>query len=84
MEQVLCLSLLQIFNQSRHSANRQVKRAKYDLGGVLDQHIVILFSLSRSTQKCIRTMSSGYCLSSFFVPGDRHVVVGTKVMNLFV
>ncbi|XP_028412529.1 WD repeat-containing protein 3-like [Dendronephthya gigantea] len=33
---------------------------------------------NRTTQKCIRTMSSGYCLSSFFVPGDRHVVVGTK------
>ncbi|CAB3977314.1 WD repeat-containing 3 [Paramuricea clavata] len=37
---------------------------------------------NRSTQKCIRTMSSGYCLSSFFVPGDRHVVVGTKAGKL--
>ncbi|XP_046849685.1 WD repeat-containing protein 3-like [Xenia sp. Carnegie-2017] len=37
---------------------------------------------NRSTQKCIRTMSSGYCLSAFFVPGDRHVVVGTKAGKL--
>ncbi|XP_046847985.1 WD repeat-containing protein 3-like [Xenia sp. Carnegie-2017] len=36
----------------------------------------------KSTQKCIRTMSSGYCLSSLFVPGDRHVVVGTKAGKL--
>lgn len=26
----------------------------------------------------VRTMSSGYCLSMLFCPGDRHIVVGTK------
>ena len=33
----------------------------------------------RSTQQCIRTMPSGYALCSAFVPGDRHVLIGTKV-----
>jgi len=33
---------------------------------------------NRSTQVCIRTLESDYCLNSFFVPGDRHVVIATK------
>lgn len=33
---------------------------------------------NRSSQKCIRTLESDYCLCSCFVPGDRHVIVGTK------
>ena len=31
---------------------------------------------------CIRTISSGYGLSCLFVPGDRHVIVGTKQGSL--
>ncbi|KDE09424.1 hypothetical protein MVLG_00327 [Microbotryum lychnidis-dioicae p1A1 Lamole] len=30
------------------------------------------------TTKCIRTMECGYAICSTFLPGDRHVVVGTK------
>jgi len=37
---------------------------------------------NRSTQKCIRTMDSDYCLCSMFVPGERHVIVGTKTGKL--
>ncbi|XP_048577816.1 WD repeat-containing protein 3 [Nematostella vectensis] len=33
---------------------------------------------NRESQQCIRTMETGYALSSFFVPGDKHVIVGTK------
>ena len=27
----------------------------------------------------IRTLSTGYALTSIFVPGDRHIIIGTKV-----
>ena len=37
------------------------------------------FFFFRSSQQSIRTLTTGYALSSLFVPGDRHVVVGTKV-----
>nr|DBA34631.1 TPA: hypothetical protein GDO54_002177 [Pyxicephalus adspersus] len=33
---------------------------------------------NRSTLQCIRTMTCEYALCSLFVPGDRHVIVGTK------
>ncbi len=33
---------------------------------------------SRSSQHCIRKIDSGYGLCCLFVPGDRHVIVGTK------
>lgn len=31
---------------------------------------------------CISTLSTGYCLSAVFVPGGRHIVVGTKAGKL--
>lgn len=37
-----------------------------------------LFGFRASTQ-CIRTMTSDYALCSLFAPGDRHVIIGTKV-----
>ena len=37
---------------------------------------------NRTSTSCIRTISSGYGLSLIFAPGDRHVVVGTKVGTL--
>jgi len=33
---------------------------------------------NRTSQKCIRTLESEYCLCCCFVPGDRHVIIGTK------
>lgn len=33
----------------------------------------------RSTLQCIRTMDCEYALCSLFVPGDRQVIIGTKV-----
>lgn len=36
----------------------------------------------RSTLQCIRTMDCEYALCSLFVPGDRQVIVGTKVNSL--
>uniref|UniRef100_A0A8B9SJ33 WD repeat-containing protein 3 n=1 Tax=Anas platyrhynchos TaxID=8839 RepID=A0A8B9SJ33_ANAPL len=37
---------------------------------------------NRSTLQCIRTMDCEYALCSFFVPGDRQVIVGTKTGKL--
>uniref|UniRef100_A0A6I8RCF7 WD repeat-containing protein 3 n=3 Tax=Xenopus tropicalis TaxID=8364 RepID=A0A6I8RCF7_XENTR len=37
---------------------------------------------NRSTLQCIRTMPCEYALCSLFVPGDRHVIIGTKSGNL--
>jgi len=37
---------------------------------------------NRNTLRCIRTMESDYCLCSMFVPGDRHIIVGTKTGKL--
>jgi hypothetical protein len=37
----------------------------------------MIFS-SSITKACIRSIPSGYGLCSLFVPGDRHVVLGTK------
>ncbi|XP_036894787.1 WD repeat-containing protein 3 [Sturnira hondurensis] len=37
---------------------------------------------NRSTLQCIRTMACEYALCSFFVPGDRQVVIGTKTGKL--
>ncbi|XP_065906408.1 WD repeat-containing protein 3-like [Dysidea avara] len=33
---------------------------------------------SGSTHRCVSTIQSGYCLCSAFVPGDRHLLIGTK------
>lgn len=33
----------------------------------------------RTSCQPIRTVTTGYALSSMFVPGDKHVIVGTKV-----
>jgi len=33
---------------------------------------------NRNSLKCIRTMESDYCICCLFVPGDRHVIIGTK------
>ncbi|KAM6473209.1 WD repeat-containing protein 3 isoform 1-T2 [Liasis olivaceus] len=37
---------------------------------------------NRTTLQCIRTMECDYALCSLFVPGDRQVIVGTKVGKL--
>ena len=41
-------------------------------------HISVFFFF-RTSRQPIRTLTTGYTLSSLFVPGDRHIVVGTKV-----
>lgn len=35
----------------------------------------------RSTLQVIRTMACEYALCSLFVPGDRQIILGTKVIN---
>lgn len=35
----------------------------------------------RASTQCIRTMTCDYALCSLFAPGDRHVIIGTKVRN---
>ncbi|PKU29021.1 wd repeat-containing protein hypothetical protein [Limosa lapponica baueri] len=37
---------------------------------------------NRSTLQCIRTMDCEYALCSLFVPGDRQVIIGTKVSSV--
>lgn len=39
---------------------------------------------NRSSLACLRTVDSEYILSSCFVPGDRHVLLGTKSGNLII
>ena len=43
--------------------------------------LLILLWVCRLSHQCIRTMATGYALSSFFAPGDRHAIVGNKVCN---
>lgn len=40
-------------------------------------------SRSRSTLQVIRTMACEYALCSLFVPGDRQIILGTKVFEDF-
>lgn len=40
-----------------------------------------LLSDYRASLQCIRTMTCDYALCSLFAPGDRHVIIGTKVRN---
>ncbi|XP_067049791.1 WD repeat-containing protein 3-like [Acropora muricata] len=37
---------------------------------------------NRMSGQPIRTLSTGYALSSIFVPGDRHIIIGTKAGKL--
>ncbi|XP_055636729.1 WD repeat-containing protein 3 [Toxorhynchites rutilus septentrionalis] len=39
---------------------------------------------NRASQSCLRTIETGYVLSSCFVPGDRHVLVGLKTGELLI
>lgn len=39
---------------------------------------------NRSTLGCLRTVDTEYILSSTFVPGDRHVLLGTKTGRLII
>lgn len=45
----------------------------------LSKLIKVIFLDCRQTGKCIRTMEAGYGLCTAFVPGNRHVLVGTRV-----
>ncbi|XP_042303659.1 WD repeat-containing protein 3 [Sceloporus undulatus] len=44
--------------------------------------IYMCYFIPRSTLQCIRTMVCEYALCSFFVPGDRQVIIGTKTGKL--
>ncbi len=39
---------------------------------------------NRNSKVCIRTIQTGYCLSSLFVPGDRQAVIGTKSGSILI
>ena len=39
---------------------------------------------SRASQACLRSIDTGYVLSTCFVPGDRHVLVGLKTGELLI
>ncbi|XP_053697012.1 WD repeat-containing protein 3 [Sabethes cyaneus] len=39
---------------------------------------------SRASQSCLRTIDTGYVVSTCFVPGDRHVLVGLKTGELLI
>lgn len=39
---------------------------------------------SRASQTCLRTVETGYAISTCFVPGDRHVLVGLKSGELLI
>ena len=39
---------------------------------------------NKSTMSCIRSIESGYALTSCMVPGNKHVIIGTKMGQLFI
>lgn len=39
---------------------------------------------NRASQSCLRTVETGYVVSTCFVPGDRHVLVGLKTGELLI
>lgn len=45
-------------------------------------NVFYLLSDYRASSQCIRTMTCDYALCSLFAPGDRHVIIGTKVRNI--
>lgn len=45
-------------------------------------NVFYLLSDYRASTQCIRTMTCDYALCSLFAPGDRHVIIGTKVCNI--
>lgn len=46
-------------------------------------NVLYLLSDYRASSQCIRTMTCDYALCSLFAPGDRHVIIGTKVRNCY-
>ena len=46
--------------------------------------LIILYYIFRASLQCIRTMPCDYALCSMFAPGDRHIILGTKVKSYFV
>ncbi len=49
------------------------------LRSALFQHVLTRGSASRH---CVRTLDAGYGLCCAFAPGNRHLIVGTKVASI--
>lgn len=75
----LCTSVSQ---NSEMLSSRSILSVSH-LGQILcDKRFLDSAFVHRSTLQCIRTMDCEYALCSFFVPGDRQVIVGTKVISV--
>lgn len=75
--------LRSIISQGHHSEIRSVSFSSDNLAIVSGSGESIKM-WNRSTQTCLRTIDTGYVLSSIFVPGDRHVVTGHKDGKLLI
>ena len=66
------------FDHAGHRSDVRSVAVSSDNTAILSASHEAIKIWSRSTQNCIRTIKSGYGLCSFFVPGDRHAIIGTK------
>lgn len=66
------------FDHAAHRSDVRSVSVSSDNTAILSASHEAIKIWSRSTQNCIRTIKSGYGLCSFFVPGDRHAIIGTK------
>ena len=66
------------FDHAAHRSDVRSVAVSSDNTAILSASHEAIKVWSRSTQNCIRTIKSGYGLCSFFVPGDRHAIIGTK------
>ncbi|KAH0818827.1 hypothetical protein GEV33_003964 [Tenebrio molitor] len=69
--------LRSIASQGHHSEVRAVSFSNDNLA-IVSGSAEAIKMWNRPSQACLRTVDSGYILSTVFVPGDRHVLAGLK------
>ena len=70
------------FDHAGHRSDVRTVAFSSDNTAILSASHESLKIWNRVSQSCIRTIQSGYGLSSLFVPGDRHAIVGRKKGSL--
>ncbi|KAJ3662774.1 hypothetical protein Zmor_007103 [Zophobas morio] len=75
--------LRSIIHQGHHSEVRAVSFSNDNLA-IVSGSAEAIKMWNRPSQACLRTVSTGYILSTIFVPGDRHVLAGLKDGTLLI
>ncbi|XP_067008670.2 WD repeat-containing protein 3 [Anabrus simplex] len=78
-----CRCLRKISSQGHHSEVRTLCFSSDSLA-IASASADSLKMWNRPSQVCLRTVETGYALSTCFVPGDRHVLVGLKSGHLLI